>query len=215
MLRHLRIREGNSREDEQALESLKKAGSMVQDSVEVPYNMAAVYQAQGRYDEAITHCQKLLAVDAGFFDIVATMHDVISLGIGEPDAGTLALYSGSSFYCLDPNGSIGGRRLMAGQWAQITLRDARPARAAAAARRARPGNPRSWQGGEAERQCRGHRRGGYLDRKHGDHRPANRCGAGRYSIGSPDREHAHRLHRERQGEDAPEQNLPVRLDCDG
>ena len=26
---------------------------MVQDSIEVPYNIAAVYQAQGRYDEAI------------------------------------------------------------------------------------------------------------------------------------------------------------------
>src|SRR5271156_2874770 len=33
---------------DQALESLKKAGSMVQDSIEVPYNIAAVYQAQGR-----------------------------------------------------------------------------------------------------------------------------------------------------------------------
>jgi hypothetical protein len=31
---------------------------------------------------------------------------VDALGIGEPDAGTIALYSGSSFYCLDPNGPI-------------------------------------------------------------------------------------------------------------
>src|SRR6476646_12172657 len=45
---------------DQALESLKKAGSMVQDSIEVPYNMAAVYQAQGRYDEAIQVLQDLL-----------------------------------------------------------------------------------------------------------------------------------------------------------
>src|SRR5678815_4834027 len=37
---------------EQALDSLKKAQTMVQDSVEVPYNIAAVYQAQGHYDEA-------------------------------------------------------------------------------------------------------------------------------------------------------------------
>jgi hypothetical protein len=29
-----------------------------------------------------------------------------ALGIEEPDAGTIALYSGSSFYCIDPNGSI-------------------------------------------------------------------------------------------------------------
>src|SRR4029077_20731632 len=36
------------------------AGSMVQDSVEVPYNMAAVYQAQGRYDEAIQLLQDLV-----------------------------------------------------------------------------------------------------------------------------------------------------------
>src|SRR5437899_483694 len=34
-------------------ENLKKAESMVQDSFEVPYNIAAIYQAQGRYDEAI------------------------------------------------------------------------------------------------------------------------------------------------------------------
>ncbi len=43
-----------------ALENLKKAESMVQDSIEVPYNIAAVYQAQGRYDEAIQVLQDLL-----------------------------------------------------------------------------------------------------------------------------------------------------------
>ena len=43
-----------------ALEDLKKAESMVQDSMEVPYNMAAVYQAQGRYDEAAAILQDLL-----------------------------------------------------------------------------------------------------------------------------------------------------------
>lgn len=31
---------------------------------------------------------------------------VEGLGIEDPDAGTIALYSGSSFYCPDPNGSI-------------------------------------------------------------------------------------------------------------
>lgn len=43
-----------------ALDNLKKAQSMLQDSVEVPYNMAAVYQAQGRYDEAAQVLQDLL-----------------------------------------------------------------------------------------------------------------------------------------------------------
>ena len=33
---------------------------MVQDSIEVPYNIAAVYQAQGRYDEAAKVLQDLL-----------------------------------------------------------------------------------------------------------------------------------------------------------
>ena len=42
------------------MDSLKKAGSMVQDSIEVPYNIAAVYQVQGRYDEAIQVLQDLL-----------------------------------------------------------------------------------------------------------------------------------------------------------
>jgi tetratricopeptide (TPR) repeat protein len=43
-----------------ALDNLKKAESMVQDSMEVPYNMAAVYQAQGRYDEAVQVLQELV-----------------------------------------------------------------------------------------------------------------------------------------------------------
>jgi tetratricopeptide (TPR) repeat protein len=43
-----------------ALENLKKAESLVQDSIEVPYNIAAVYQAQGRYDEATKVLQDLL-----------------------------------------------------------------------------------------------------------------------------------------------------------
>ncbi len=37
---------------DKALESLKKAESEVQDSLEVPFNMAVIYQAQGKYDEA-------------------------------------------------------------------------------------------------------------------------------------------------------------------
>ena len=43
-----------------ALDNLKKAQSMVQDSMEVPYNIAAVYQAQGRYDEAAQILQDLI-----------------------------------------------------------------------------------------------------------------------------------------------------------
>ncbi len=43
-----------------ALENLKKAESMVQDSIEVPYSMAAVYQAQGRFEEAEQVLQNLL-----------------------------------------------------------------------------------------------------------------------------------------------------------
>ena len=43
-----------------ALDNLNKAESMVQDSVEVPYNMAAMYQAQGRYDDAIQVMRDLL-----------------------------------------------------------------------------------------------------------------------------------------------------------
>ena len=43
-----------------ALENLKKAQSMVQDSMEVPYSIAAVYQAQGRYDDAAQILQDLV-----------------------------------------------------------------------------------------------------------------------------------------------------------
>jgi len=43
-----------------ALESLKKAQGMVQDSLEVPYNFALVYAAQGRYEDAIASLQGLL-----------------------------------------------------------------------------------------------------------------------------------------------------------
>jgi len=43
-----------------ALESLKKAETMVPDSMEVPYNFALVYQAQGRSDEAAKILQDLL-----------------------------------------------------------------------------------------------------------------------------------------------------------
>ncbi len=43
-----------------ALENLKKAESMVQDSLEIPYNIAAIYQSQGRYDEAVPIMRDLL-----------------------------------------------------------------------------------------------------------------------------------------------------------
>ncbi len=43
-----------------ALENLKKAQSMVPDSIDVPYNLARVYQAQGRYDDAAQILQDLL-----------------------------------------------------------------------------------------------------------------------------------------------------------
>src|SRR5260370_35230365 len=36
-----------------ALDSLKKADTMVHDSVQLPYNMPAIFQAQRRYDEAV------------------------------------------------------------------------------------------------------------------------------------------------------------------
>jgi tetratricopeptide (TPR) repeat protein len=45
---------------EQALDNLKKAESMLQDSVEVPYDIASIYQAQGRFDEAIPIMKDLL-----------------------------------------------------------------------------------------------------------------------------------------------------------
>ncbi|HUQ49819.1 MAG TPA: tetratricopeptide repeat protein [Terriglobales bacterium] len=43
-----------------ALESLKKAETLVQDSLEVPYNYALIYSAQGRYEEAIQTLQGLI-----------------------------------------------------------------------------------------------------------------------------------------------------------
>src|SRR5438445_11518963 len=39
---------------------MKKAQSMVPDSIDVPYNLARVYQAQGRYDDAAQILQDLL-----------------------------------------------------------------------------------------------------------------------------------------------------------
>ncbi len=46
---------------DQALESLKKADSMVQgDSLQVPYTMALIYHDQGRFDEAIKLLEDLL-----------------------------------------------------------------------------------------------------------------------------------------------------------
>jgi tetratricopeptide (TPR) repeat protein len=45
---------------DKALESLKKAESEVQDSLEVPYNIAVIYQAQGKYDDAAQVLQSLL-----------------------------------------------------------------------------------------------------------------------------------------------------------
>ena len=38
---------------DQAMDALKKAQTYVQDSLELPYNMALIYQAQGRHDFAI------------------------------------------------------------------------------------------------------------------------------------------------------------------
>lgn len=43
-----------------ALESLKKAEALVQDSLEVPYNFALVYAAQGKYEDAISTLSTLL-----------------------------------------------------------------------------------------------------------------------------------------------------------
>ena len=44
-----------------ALDALKKADALVpNESLEVPYNMALVYEAQGRYDDAITQLNTLL-----------------------------------------------------------------------------------------------------------------------------------------------------------
>lgn len=43
-----------------ALASLTKAESMVQDSLEVPFNKALVYEAEGRFDDAVSTIDKLL-----------------------------------------------------------------------------------------------------------------------------------------------------------
>ncbi len=45
---------------EQALDALKKAETLVPDSLEVPYSVATVYQAQGKDAEAVQELQKLL-----------------------------------------------------------------------------------------------------------------------------------------------------------
>jgi len=42
-----------------AMENLKKAGALVQDSLEIPYNEALILEAQGKYDEAAQVLQKL------------------------------------------------------------------------------------------------------------------------------------------------------------
>jgi tetratricopeptide (TPR) repeat protein len=59
---HLRTAEINRRLGKfgVALESLKKAGTLVQDTLEVPYNIALVYEVEGRYDEAAQIIQGLL-----------------------------------------------------------------------------------------------------------------------------------------------------------
>lgn len=59
---HLRTAEINRRlgKFDLALQSLKKAGAIVQDSLEVPYNIALVYEVEGRYDEAAQIIQGLL-----------------------------------------------------------------------------------------------------------------------------------------------------------
>ena len=44
-----------------AMTNLKKAESLVQDSLEIPYNEALILEAQGKYDEAADILQKLLA----------------------------------------------------------------------------------------------------------------------------------------------------------
>src|SRR6202023_1546288 len=43
-----------------ALQNLKKAQSMMQDSEQVSYDLATIYQIQGRYDDAIQTLQDLL-----------------------------------------------------------------------------------------------------------------------------------------------------------
>jgi tetratricopeptide (TPR) repeat protein len=44
-----------------AMENLKKANALVQDSLEIPYNEALILEAQGKYDEAATILQKMVA----------------------------------------------------------------------------------------------------------------------------------------------------------
>jgi tetratricopeptide (TPR) repeat protein len=44
-----------------AMENLKKAGALVQDSLEIPYNEALILEAQGKYEEAAAVLQKLVA----------------------------------------------------------------------------------------------------------------------------------------------------------
>jgi len=47
-----------------AMENLKKAESLVPDSLEIPFNEALILEAQGKYDEAADTLQKLLARNA-------------------------------------------------------------------------------------------------------------------------------------------------------
>ncbi|HEX3094697.1 MAG TPA: tetratricopeptide repeat protein, partial [Candidatus Angelobacter sp.] len=44
-----------------AMENLKKAAALVQDSLEIPYNEALILEAQGKYEEAASVLQKLVA----------------------------------------------------------------------------------------------------------------------------------------------------------
>ena len=44
-----------------AMENLKKASALVQDSLEIPYNEALILEAQGKYEDAATVLQKLVA----------------------------------------------------------------------------------------------------------------------------------------------------------
>ena len=44
-----------------AMENLKKAETMVQDSLEIPYNEALILEAQGKYEEAAAVLQKLVS----------------------------------------------------------------------------------------------------------------------------------------------------------
>ena len=44
-----------------AMENLKKASALVQDSLEIPYNEALILEAQGKYEDAATVLQKLVS----------------------------------------------------------------------------------------------------------------------------------------------------------